>query len=403
MNNIKFVNLFKKLFIVIAVLYGISKFVMPVYAIEDDTIAEETPVVEKIEEKPAEEPKAETPKVETPKEEKKETPKEEPSSSDTSKGEETTKKEEVVVDNSSNEDKKEEQVSIPSNSGEQPAPSDEEEDPPTVGPILVGEKTDPVVEDPKEEEEQTNPEEPKVETPKEDEEQTNPEDQKVETAKEEPTELENNQVENQPSSDNNINENTNNIKSSPTRGDSDKVYDVTDYITGVTIDAPKDNQGRYIIRPGAKYHVIMNFAETLSNQFPNDGKLEYVLPEGFLDSVKEESGTFTINVTTADGVVTVTDNHYSIENGVITIRWSDHDNVEKLFAANNAKFFIKFWGTFDKSETTIKYNDVVVTPLHFDDQPSSIEMVKKSTPPVINPNIPYASNKIDYVISITST
>ncbi len=52
MNNIKFVNLFKKLFIVIAVLYGISKFAMPVYAIEEDTITEDTPIVEKKEDKP---------------------------------------------------------------------------------------------------------------------------------------------------------------------------------------------------------------------------------------------------------------------------------------------------------------------------------------------------------------
>ena len=309
MNNIKFVKIFRIIFVFIAVLYGLSKFSMPAYAIENNSAIEETPIV--VEQKSVEYQIIET------------------------------DMEEPVVENASNEEKKEDKLSstMPVNE-------------------LTTSSTDETI------------------------------DEKVNVEKTNPG---NDEVYNSTNVTNN--ENVSSIKSSPTRGDGDGSYPIADFITAVTIDAPKNDQGEYIIRAGSKYHVIMSFAETYDHQFPNDGKMTYQLPAGFLTDVQEESGTFSINVETSEGTVTVKNNHYTIKDGRITITWSEDENVDKLFAASNAKFFIRFWGSFDGNETIIQYNDNVITPIYYDYTDSSIEMVKKSTP---------NGNKIDYIISITS-
>ena len=206
--------------------------------------------------------------------------------------------------------------------------------------------------------------------------------------------------------DDNKKEKTIMTKSTPTR--SDEIHDIGSFITNVTIGSSTNDDEEYVVQVGKKYDVVMTFAESGKHQFPNSGTLTYVIPEGFDQTSIDEDGVFSMAVTTADGVVTVNNNHYHIKYdqeigaAVLTVTWSTDENVHTLFAANNAKFFIRFRGKFDGTKEIINFNENVVTPLEFKNEQSSIEMTKKSSPS-INTNLYNQSSKIDYIISITST
>ena len=179
--------------------------------------------------------------------------------------------------------------------------------------------------------------------------------------------------------------------------------DLTSYVTNAIIDADQDENGAYIIHPDYNYNVTIFFAEQPGHQFNNHETLTYTIPKGFNDLITQ-NGEFTVTVTTDDGkTVDVTGNKYSIEDGVLKIKWSStNPNVDELFSANNANFSITFSGSFDGTKTDIQYNDSVITPIKYDDTESSIEMTKSSTP-VVNSNSPNDNPRIDYTIVINST
>ena len=169
-----------------------------------------------------------------------------------------------------------------------------------------------------------------------------------------------------------------------------------------TIATSTNSETEYEVSVGKWYYVTLTFQEGPGHQFPNEGTMRYVLPEGFDIPLISDEGTFSITVTTPDGNVTVKNNHFTVENGEILINWSQDSNVSKLFAANNAKFFVRFKAYFNGDKEEINYNDVVVTPLDFPSEDSKLEMVKKSMPAQFS-SIPSVDPTMEYIITLTST
>ena len=185
-------------------------------------------------------------------------------------------------------------------------------------------------------------------------------------------------------------------------------YDVSSFVVDADIATSINGENEYEVQVGSWYYATLTFEESPGHQFPNDGLMVYELPAGFdIDLIKDE-GDFSITVNTPEGKVTVDGNHYSITNegvnkGKVLITWSTTDeDVHKLFAANNAKFYLRFKAYFDGGPDKIEYNDVVVTPMDYPDSESKLEMKKTSMPPQIS-SIPSVPSTIEYVITLNST
>ena len=396
MNKIRFGNFIKCLFIAIAFIYGINKLTMPVYAIENDDIPQETATAfdenQKIEdellnkeEKPATVPSVqEEPVSNTTKGDSSQTPKEEDKKEDTNTSNKSSPS--GVLDESPN-DKNESSNNIDNNDLK---PDQEEEQ--DVLDADLSKKGGSNNND--------------LDTPTDGD--SNESDNNQDATPNNIDNNDNNQDVTPNNIDNNNDNNNNDNNEGTTPGDGgllgggNIVHDIADFITKVTISTAQNEQGQYIVKPGVKYDVTMYFEETHNNQFPNDGILQYRLPAGFQKDLIEDGGTFSINVLTHDGTVTVKNNNFTIENGILTIRWSEDDNVGKLFAASNAKFHIRFRGYFDGTKEVIEYNDSVVTPLKFDDTESSLEMEKKTVSTSIS-NSAYTDSTISYAITLNST
>ena len=67
---------------------------------------------------------------------------------------------------------------------------------------------------------------------------------------------------------------------------------MADYLTGVTINAPKVGDNIYQIVPGTRYEVSLHFSEGENLQFPNSGSMTYQLPSGF-ENVCEDDNNVT--------------------------------------------------------------------------------------------------------------
>ena len=172
---------------------------------------------------------------------------------------------------------------------------------------------------------------------------------------------------------------------------------MADYLTGVTINAPKVGDNIYQIVPGTRYEVSLHFSEGENLQFPNSGSMTYQLPSGF-ENVLINGGQVDIVVTDGGHNYTVSGNTYSISNGVVTFTWNTSDsNFQSLIDATNAQFSMDFSGSFDQNHNQIEFSSDVVANLLFEEPtPGKLEFNKTGN---WNPE----TNTINYTITVNAS
>ena len=116
----------------------------------------------------------------------------------------------------------------------------------------------------------------------------------------------------------------------------------------------KNDEGKYVVRPGASFKVKLTAKEKSGLQFDNEA-LNYTLPEGF--EAVTLSGTTDIEITDASGTYTVRDNTWKIEEGVLTFTWNqESEYYSKLTAAANVNFWIDLTGKISEDTTSIQWS-----------------------------------------------
>lgn len=171
---------------------------------------------------------------------------------------------------------------------------------------------------------------------------------------------------------------------------------LNDFVTAATINATKDAEGKYVIKPGSTYNIDLTFAETMSLQFPNgaDDVMTYTLPEG-LTAADGDTGTFVVKVNDGGTVYTISNNTFAVSGNKIEVRFNTSDpNFEILTAAANLSFNIAFEGEFDGSKEEILFDDEVVVDLDIDTS-HHVSAAKSG-------KVDTTNDKINYTIVLTS-
>ena len=174
---------------------------------------------------------------------------------------------------------------------------------------------------------------------------------------------------------------------------------LADYLTAATFDAPQNAQGQYVVQPGESYNFTLTFAERYGDntlQFPNDAvDLTYTLPAG-LDVANGHEGTFVINIKDGGETYRITNNHFDINNGVLTVRFNTSDpNFNMLAAVANAKFTLSFEGKLKENTSEIKFADGIEKYIEVDDS-NSVEVKKTARQSS-------SSDKMYYTVTVRST
>ena len=176
--------------------------------------------------------------------------------------------------------------------------------------------------------------------------------------------------------------------------DSQPTYDLADYVQEVTIKAPKNEQGHYVVKPNETYDITMKFGEDESRQFPDSGTLTYQLPDG-LSAVTGE-GDMTIVVKTSSGSYQIPNNHYSLdENGLLTLTFNDSDpNWSRVSASGNLSFTLIYQTQILENTTRIEFSEEVVKEVEVDTS-NSVTASKVG-------NVDKQNNRIHYTVGIDS-
>ena len=172
-----------------------------------------------------------------------------------------------------------------------------------------------------------------------------------------------------------------------------------DFLTNVSIAAPTNEQGAYVIEPGTSYTINLSFNETAARpgqsglQFGN-GSLTYQIPEGL--NFDGSTGTFDVKITRGPNTYTISGNSLSVENGVLTVNFNTSDpNYERLAASNNVGFTISISGSITEDSTEIKFSDSIIKDIVVD-KSNSVSTSKSAYVDVEN-------NKIYYTTTVTSS
>lgn len=89
---------------------------------------------------------------------------------------------------------------------------------------------------------------------------------------------------------------------------------LADFLTDVEIDAPLNDDGTaYKVEPGIPYAIELKFKEKPNLQFDND-VLTYNIPTGL--NADGHSGSISVTVQRGDQEYTISNNTFSVENGV---------------------------------------------------------------------------------------
>ncbi len=175
--------------------------------------------------------------------------------------------------------------------------------------------------------------------------------------------------------------------------------DLAQFLSSVTIEgATKNEDGSYSLYPGTEYKLELNFEEEdkiNGYQFDDVGPLTFALPQGF--EAITTNGSCDISCKDADGnSYLVSGNMWKIENGKLVFNWNvDDKHFDVLKAAANAEFKIYLQGKVAENATEIEWGDKAGTKITIDT--SNNVSVKKEG------NLDLANDKINYVITITST
>uniref|UniRef100_UPI00331627D7 Cna B-type domain-containing protein n=1 Tax=Slackia heliotrinireducens TaxID=84110 RepID=UPI00331627D7 len=142
--------------------------------------------------------------------------------------------------------------------------------------------------------------------------------------------------------------------------------DLENFLVNVTIDAPTDDNGAYIIKPNSTYEIEMRFAENEDLQFDDDAVLTYDFPAG-MAVADAAATTFSIAVTDSTGTATVEGNTFEIVDGQLRVRFNQSDpNFDKLSATSNVKFDINVASTFEQVEGQLEFAPSIIKDFVFD-------------------------------------
>ncbi|MFR2891799.1 Cna B-type domain-containing protein, partial [Peptoniphilus grossensis] len=167
--------------------------------------------------------------------------------------------------------------------------------------------------------------------------------------------------------------------------------DLKEFLTKVVLTDDKGKQipeegGKLKIEKGDTYKLSMTFAEKAGNQFSNDKELTYTIPKG-LEMVGGGTKNFDISVTYSDAggapqTVTVTNNTYEIENGILTVKFNSQDpNYGKLTGSDNVTFTINNDFKVTEEITEIAFSDKIVKNTYVVDKKPDDDPSGPPTPP----------------------
>lgn len=169
--------------------------------------------------------------------------------------------------------------------------------------------------------------------------------------------------------------------------------DLADFLRSVSINAPVDENGAYIINPNVSYEMTLQFSEGEAIQFADEETMVYAFPSGVVVGDLMPT-TFTITINDQYGPATVSGT-YEIVDGKLRVRFNQDDpNFERLKASPNANFNITITSSYDQNEGKIEFAPGIVKEFVFDD----------SADITINKSVVYdkASDTASYVLKISS-
>jgi len=144
--------------------------------------------------------------------------------------------------------------------------------------------------------------------------------------------------------------------------------DLRDFITAVTIDAPVNEDGEYMVTPGTGYKISFSLAEGAGLQFDNTA-LTYSIPSGL--NADGQEGTFSVTIEKDGQSYVIAGNTYKIENDTLTVTWNKNSgNYDKLTASGNVKFWLNFEGEFDETASEIVFSDGITKKIEIDNSSS---------------------------------
>lgn len=159
------------------------------------------------------------------------------------------------------------------------------------------------------------------------------------------------------------------------RDQSNTSANLSDFLTGISINAPMDENGNYIVNPNSNYDVTFTFSENESLQFDDNGVLQYDFPDGIIIS-DIGATSFSLNIVDEQGSATVSDNTYEVVNGQLRVRFNQNDpNFERLIHMPNVTFNILFASSFDETVGEIVFNENIVKDFIYESK-SDLEIVK---------------------------
>ena len=169
---------------------------------------------------------------------------------------------------------------------------------------------------------------------------------------------------------------------------------LADFLTNVTINAPVDENGNYVINPNSTYEMTLAFHENEDIQFDDEGVLFYDFPQGVV--INDIGATaFSIKVVDQNGTASVSDNLFEVVNGQLRVTFNQNDpNFERLKAMPNVEFSVAISSSFDQTAGEIVFNPTIVKSFVYDDQADL----------TITKNVVYDQNTdtASYVVQVTS-
>ncbi len=169
---------------------------------------------------------------------------------------------------------------------------------------------------------------------------------------------------------------------------------LSDLLADVTVDAPTDSEGNYIVRPNGEYTISLQFAEKETLQMVNDQPLTYTVPAGF--KLADVNNTFSIDIKDSQGTATLDGNTFNVTNNVLTVNFNktNQDLFNRLSAMANVKFKLDFSGRFTGDVTEINFGSSIKKKFTFD-QTSSLSITKEA-------EHVKSEGKVKYTLKVTS-
>lgn len=169
--------------------------------------------------------------------------------------------------------------------------------------------------------------------------------------------------------------------------------------TGITYDST--NNSWIGVNLDNEYEFTIYFTETDVKQFIEDGaNMTYTIPNGivanniastYIDLIYKQSGS--------DETVKVSNNPFSVQNGVITFNFNTSDsNFETLKNSEDAQFYLTFKGKFDGSTQNINFGNGVTRTIDAS-LSSDVSVDKWSTGSITSE----ADSKLSYTVRVKSS